>query len=475
MILFIFITLAYAFIRGISFIYLFQIKEYRFDRLFSRIRENGFINTFYTSTFRRPAFSARNLLILTIHAGSICVLFLVALEHQLVYSLLIIMIPFAPLLAFIIISLAVVITEIPVKTWRHLLILQAVVKVRKSKAVFIGITGTYGKTSVKEYISYILSDKFEVAKTDKNMNTGVGIALAINKNLTEKTQFFVTEVGSYTKGETRQATWYIPFTYGVLTGLGNQHLDLYGSRDALIQEETSLLTHIQNSGKIYINQSVQDLSSIVSHVSAPYSTYGFHHSTIKAKILGRHLHSTKAHIFYRGYDFIIETQLPGDHSVLNLLPAIALAMDCGMKTRDIIRRVSEIQPIEGKLSVHTGRAKATIINDAANSNLEGFIAALSVLGTYPQKTKYIISQGIIELGVEKRDSYQRIIEKLYTINAKLYTTDPLFKELDPRNEVMIFNDVVQMRDKIVSVMNKHTIILLEGKLSNDIKKSIMTL
>ncbi|CAN5139551.1 hypothetical protein BH09PAT2_BH09PAT2_03510 [soil metagenome] len=473
MIIIILITLAYTFLRGLHLTYLFQIKEYRFDRLFSLIRENGFIHTFYTSANRLPAISPRNMLIVFFLAISSGLLFLLALEHNFLYYFMSVSVIVAPLLSFLLISLAVIVTEIPAKIYRYVYIFRAIKKVRNSKTTFIGITGTYGKTSVKEYVAFILSTKYKVAKTEKNMNTGVGIAICINKNLSSDTDFFIAEVGSYKIGETQQATWYIPFKYGILTGLGNQHLDLYGSRESLIQEEISMLTNIDVDNYVYINHHVYDYENIIKLMKAKIISYGLHHSQIKARILSISPDSIKAVINYRGYEFTIETHLPGEHSLVNLLPAIAIGMDCGIKPRDIVHRVAEMKPVEGKLSVHTSRTKAVIINDAVNSNVDGFIAALAVLKRYPQKSKYVISLGIIELGVEKRASYEKILQELHNVHAKLLTTDPLFKTLDTQNAVMIFNDVLQLHDKIKILMNRHTVVLLEGKLPENIKKSLM--
>ncbi len=473
MLIFILITLAYTFYRGFHWVYLYQIKEYRLDRLISHIKEYGVLSTLYTSRTRRPSVSPRNGLLVAFLCVSCILLFLLALERQLLYISLIVLLPFSPALALLIITCGVFATEIPAKIFRSFSILKAVSKVRQSQATFIGITGTYGKTSVKEFIWFILSARFNVAKTDNNMNTGVGIAMGINNNLKKNTRFFVTEVGSYRAGETRQATWYIPFTHGVLTGLGNQHLALYGSRENLIKEETSLLATIPEKGSVYINQGIPQFDRHALSLKANCISYGFHQSDIRARIVSMHAEGTKALIRYKSYEFTIQTCLPGEHSIINLLPAIALAMDYGMKPREIVQRIAELRPIEGKLSIHTGKAKAIVINDAVNSNVEGFLAALSMLKRYPQKTKFIVSPGIIELGGEKRASYEKILHEIYSFHGKLFTIDPLFKKLDFKNEVMIFNDVLHLRDKIVPLMNKHTVVLLEGKLSEEIKKSFM--
>ena len=92
------------------------------------------------------------------------------------------------------------------------------------------------------------------------MNTAPGIALSINKNLNHDTDFFIVELGAYKKGEIKDAASYINFDKIVLTGLGNQHLDLYGSKENLILEESDPVTHLKQGRAAYVNSSVPNLA-----------------------------------------------------------------------------------------------------------------------------------------------------------------------------------------------------------------------
>jgi UDP-N-acetylmuramoyl-tripeptide--D-alanyl-D-alanine ligase len=305
------------------------------------------------------------------------------------------------------------------------------------------------------------------------MNTSVGIALSILRHLKKDTEIFVTEVGAYRRGEIKRASWYIPFKYAVLTGLGNQHLDLYGSRENLVHEESSLLYQIPRDGKVYINTSTQLEPKITDKITAQPVTCGIRQGSIRAQIKSIGPSGIRAQIWYQRIDFMIETQLLGEHSLVNLLPAIAIALDLGMKPGTIKAQIASLRPITGKLSLHTGKAKATIIHDGVNSNVDGFIAAIRVLEQFPQKTKYIVSQGIIELGVEKQPSYERILKELSKTQTKLLTTDSLFSSLDKEKRVMIFNDVSDLQKKLNSLINKQSVVLIEGKFPEPVIKNLL--
>ncbi|HRN69811.1 MAG TPA: Mur ligase family protein, partial [Candidatus Woesebacteria bacterium] len=318
-----------------------------------------------------------------------------------------------------------------------------------------------------EYLYSILETTYPTAKTEKNHNTDVGVALSILKNLTSTTKFFIAEFGAYKKGEIRKASYYIPLQYAILTGLGNQHLDLYGSRENLITEETYILKKITAEGTVYIPYNSPANSHLSTRLKAQTILYGMNkNADITAEILSADPYMQKAKIIYKKDAFIIETKLLGEHIIENLLPAIALALDVGVPVQNIITAIEQFSPITGKLSLHTGHKKSLVINDGVNSNVEGFISAIHTLHKFSHKQKIIVSQGIIELGVEKRASYKRILEEMYKTDILLYTTDALFLELTPKKyqkSIVTFNDVNLIQKKLLTTIDKHSAILIEGK------------
>lgn len=454
-------------IKSLHFLYLFQIKEYRLDRFSSMLRDQGFLNVFYNFHIRYPSKSVRNIFIFFFVICACIFFLLIALEDSDVYLLFSYSVFVAPFISFLLVLFGVLTTQIPVFFYRQLLILRAKAKVKKSNTVWIGITGSYGKTSVKELLFELLSTKFNTAKTLANYNSDVGVAISILKNLRKNTEYFIAEFGAYKKGEIKKASSYIPITYVVVTGLGNQHVDLYGNRQNLIEEETYLAHTLDKSGNLFLKEDPPHRAFSSKDLKAEKKYYGFrNNSHVRAVILQNRSHIQKAKITYKHHAFIIETKLLGAHSIENLLPAIAIAIDLGITPETIIKKIHNLEPIPGKLSVHPGKNKSVIINDAANSNNEGFIAAIQILNSFSNKTKMIISQGIIELGVEKKDTYRRILGEILKTDSILLTTDKLFRELIEKkykDRVLTFNDVETIKTKFLSKADSTTAILIEGK------------
>ena len=462
-------------ILGLNYNYMFQIKEYRLDRLTSMVKEMGILRFIYTSKIRLPAFSLRNILILLVHITLASLLFLYSFEQKYLFSFLGITFFLAPLTSFFIIMIGVMITSIPSSIIRSWIRMNAINNVKKSKTVFIGITGSYGKTSTKEYLAHILSAHYSVAKTPKNMNTDVGIALSINRSLTSSTQFFITELGAYRTGELSHAASYIPFRNIILCGLGNQHLDLYGSHEALVEEETSPIFNLSTEGKAYLNSdSIRrnniDISKVSSVIYGLSPDDDAQLTNVQASTEG-----TTGLIRYKDTIFYINTKLLGAHSLENLLPAVALAFDIGMEKRVIEKQISSIQPLQGKLSKHTGDNNSTILHDGVNTNFNGFLAAIDVMKLFTHTNKIIMTQGIIELGGEKRSSYQSILKNLNNTGISLFTTDKLFNTIKSSVAINTFNDVDSMQKAIFKKLDKDTLLLIEGTFAQPVIDSFLDL
>ncbi|MEK7079090.1 MAG: Mur ligase family protein, partial [Patescibacteria group bacterium] len=175
----------------LDLIYVFQIKEYRMDRFIAAVHDEGIVHIILTPR-RFPAKSVRNVLIAGIS------FILLGLHSWLVKddimsasaSLLLF-----PLISFIFVLLGAYVTSIFAYVKRESIIKKALLLLSKSKVKVIGITGSYGKTTTKEYLYEILSSTFDVAKTDENMNSDVGVALSILRNVKPDTQYFIAEMG----------------------------------------------------------------------------------------------------------------------------------------------------------------------------------------------------------------------------------------------------------------------------------------
>ncbi|MEK7070775.1 MAG: UDP-N-acetylmuramoyl-tripeptide--D-alanyl-D-alanine ligase [Patescibacteria group bacterium] len=460
------------FIKVLELLYFFQIKEYRFDRFWSLLREEGIIQTVYTKHPRFPAKKLHNLLIVGVNIPIAYLLYLDLVTTPIMFQLTILI--FVPIIALLGVTLGVMTTAPIVYIYRQTLIVKAKKKIAQSKAKFIIISGTYGKTSVKEFLFQLLSTKYQVAKTDRNMNTDVGVALSILKNLKDDTEYFITEVGAYRLGEVDRVCRLIHPTYGILTSKGNQHVDLFGSINNLAEAEAEFIVYLPQDGALYVNKNAAD-KSLLKETSA--KTYIFAQDK-DADIFPTDIKTTAKSIMatvqHKQSAIKVHAPLIGEHNLINLLPCIGLALDVGMSVEEVEKAIKELKQVTGKLSFHKSTLEnAEILNDASNSCLEGFIAAIKTANRFTHSKKIIVSKGIIELGSQKEDSYRQILDELAKTDIELLTTDKLFKIMGTERRVVLCKDEVQLLAEITKRLGEKTLIVLEGKYTNNFISKII--
>lgn len=467
------IILALGFLKSLEFIYIWQIKEYRFDRFFSYLKEAGLLRVLYLTQPHKAAISLRNLLISLLNALLFIVLGIVTVQTKQSIVFTIILIILAPFLGIIVTSITVYATSLLSYLKREIVIAQATEKIRHSKAVFIGITGSYGKTTTKELLYNLISPHYHVEKTHGTVNTDIGIAMAVNRQLKENTEYFIVEIGAYKKGEIAKAAKLIPLSYAILTAIGNQHLDLFGSHENLLNAKLELFSALKPSGKAYVSKDIKDYQTISSRFKNLRSFSTHHKAEIHAIHISQDGSGLHADVIYGNRQIHISCKLLGIHNLSNLLPAIGVAVDLGIGERDIERAIRALKPVQNKLSPHKGINNSLVISDAGNSNVEGFIGAIKTIVDFRQTKKIILSKGIIELGIEKKSSYLRILKELEKTDIMLFTTDKVFKNLSNRAHVFLYKDEKEIATKVQKEASSETLILIEGKFTPGFIKNLI--
>ena len=451
------IFLAMALIKSLDFIYLLQIKEYRVDRFKAFLTEEGIGRIFYFRFIRLPALSIRNIGITLISFLILILITMILNDVELIHFLIL------PAFSFLAVGTGVVLTALPVSLYRRIKIAEAKKVIDASRSVRIGITGSFGKTSVKEFLYHILSSKFRTAKTEKNMNSDIGVALSIIKNVKKDTQFFIAEMGAYKKGEIRKICELTHPKIGIVTAIGNQHLDLFGSVEWLVSAKSELVESLPKKGALYINEKIRYYEEIVKKTKCEVVSYSL---DSKADITAEKISGTEtgsnARVYYKNKAFDIKTALLGKHNILNLLPAIAIATDAGMTEEEITRAIFTLKPVSHRLEVKSGTNSATVLDDSYNSNVEGFLTGIDVAESFSLPKTIIVSRGIIELGEQKKSSYKKIVNRIKP-PVELWTTDPHFQTVDNEKNVKIYKSEKELLKDILTNLNQRTVLLVEGK------------
>lgn len=460
-----------------------QIKEYLWFRLKAKFHDSRgqFI------PWRMPAKSLRNILILTGSSILTTLSFVIfALYYPQIefisFTIFAVAIMFLSKVYLILVMFA---TQPFVEWHRNRTVQKAQSKLdRYGELKRIVITGSYGKTTVKNSVAEVLSAKFNVAKTQKNNNTVIGVAMSIMDEVNSNSEIFVCEVGAYKPREISDVTSYVKPNIGVLTAIGNQHLDLFGSKKNLIDAKMELYFDLAGGAYFYVNKDMDEadwevVSELLTHRE------DLHITTYSAIDAGADIYIQEIRSTEVGFDFDVEvdgnvytfkTQLQARHDILNLAPVIGIAMQLEFTVDEIGTVIAGLDSDVGRLHVKRyDKGHKVIMYDIYNSTFHGFVGALKQLSEF-DGAKLVISRGILELGKERQSSYEKIVKLTSDANIKLVSDDRDFARYDREGLVSI----VQEKDfeKIIKEFienNKKFAILFEGRFSNKFTKFIEAL
>lgn len=273
----------------------------------------------------------------------------------------------------------------------------------------IAITGSYGKTTVKEMLATILSEKFCVLSTPASFNTPLGIAKTVEK-LSEKTQIFIAEAGARRKGDIAELCEIIDPDIAVITGIASQHIETFGSLDDIKNAKAEILES-KNVRAAYFPADDEDALSLKERVFKDVKTFVAGFDKTKASYLTAENfvlsgQGSSFTLVFGNEKMPIFTSVLGKHNVGNILLACSVALGLGLKLDEVVAGAARIKPVKHRLEI-VRNDDVLIIDDAYNSNEKGVKAALEVLNSFDGR-KILITPGIVEAG-----------EKTYEINFSL--------------------------------------------------------
>jgi len=298
---------------------------------------------------------------------------------------------------------------IPVESFlRRRFIASAKRVMKQINPTVIGITGSYGKTTTKVFLTEILNGRYKAYPTPKSFNTMMGVCIAINNDLKNdfSIDYFVVEMGAYIRGEIQRICELTPPHISIVVEVGPQHLERFGSLDNIATAKYEIIKELPPDGVGVFNWDnpyVREMANkgypktrlTVSKLVSPDAPQGvrFVASNISENLNGLSFVVTDTETKESAK---FETSLMGEHNVTNILLSTAVAVHEGMRLRDIALRVRSLRPAESRL-VRQVIGGITIINDAYSANPAGVVSALKSLSLHTGK-KLVITPGMVELG-----------------------------------------------------------------------------
>ena len=272
-------------------------------------------------------------------------------------------------------------------------------KLDKSKVLKIGITGSYGKTSIKEILKTILSQKYRVLATPASYNTPLGIAIT-SKNLDSTHDIFIAEMGARSKGDIKELAALVKPSYGVLTGINNQHLETFGSPETIKDTKFELFENLAENGKGFFSTDSEGARELYERFGGEKFCAGLsgENNLVTATDISTGQHGMSFTLVIRGEKPVkCNTVLLGRHSVSNICLAAAVAYKIGLTPQEIAQGINRIQSIGHRLELMPNNKNIVIIDDSYNSNEDGIKAAMEVLDTFSGR-KIVLTPGLVELG-----------------------------------------------------------------------------
>jgi len=379
----------------------------------------------------------------------------------------------------------------------------------------IGITGSYGKTSTKEFLTTILASKFNVLSTPEHKNSEIGIAQTILQSLNEKHKIFIVEMGSYSKGGIKLLCDIVKPRIGIVTGVNEQHLATFGSLENLLSAEggRELAESLPKNGLIILNgdnkycldlykktginkktkapilekigarPSTQDLSALV---------YTVKKDTVDSDIWTEDVEARKdsLHFIAICQDKEIahfDVSVLGKQNVQNLLGAILIAKELGMNLEEISIACKNIRQEQAGMTLKKGLYGLNVIDSSYSSNPDGVMADLDYLNIFGQNLlsldnfiqakKVIVMPCLIELGSKSKEIHRQIGKKIAEVcDLAIITTKDRFDDIKsgaieysmPADKILLCDKPADIVNIITTFCKEGDAVLLEGRVPGEL-------
>jgi len=343
---------------------------------------------------------------------------------------------------------------------------------QKFQIPVVAVTGSVGKTSTKEMIYSVLSQKFNVLKTKANYNNEIGLPMTLLE-LNSKHEAAVVEMGMRGLGEISYLTNIAKPTTAVITNIGMSHIERLGSQENILKAKLEILEGLQEGGLVVLNGDDELLSGLKGKLNQRVKYFGLgedvDYRAFNVKSEGEEGTSFECKIGKEVYK--ARVRAPGIHNVYNALCAIAVGVEYGISAEAILRGICEFVPEQMRLNIINTKI-LKIINDVYNANPQSMEAALNVLCDIAGNQRKIAVLGdMLELGDWSQDAHLQIgkyaaskgVDKIITVGEKslAIAKGAAEKGFSP-SDIFSFGNNADAVSFLLNFVRKDDVILVKG-------------
>lgn len=349
----------------------------------------------------------------------------------------------------------------------------------------VAITGSNGKTSVKEMLLAILKQSFNVLATEGNLNNHIGVPLTLLR-LTNEHQIAVIEMGASHAGEIAYLCELTKPDFAVINNIGEAHLEGFGSVEGIARAKAEIVEGLSSEGVAILNQEdawyetcLESVGnrSVLSFGWSDKASVWSERSRVKSQFVeGRF--ETLFTLHYQQEFIDVRLNLLGEHNVLNALAAASLAIAVGVPLSSISAGLATVQPVVGRMQPLAGVNGSLIVNDGYNASPTSFKAALScVVGL--GKPVWLVLGDFAELGDSAGDIHQQLgaliasekVERVFAVGEHMKLTVEALNSREEGRKVIAhhFACKAALSDAIKRDVEKDCVVLVKGSRSQGLE------
>lgn len=324
---------------------------------------------------------------------------------------------------------------------------EAIKKLNKINPTIIQISASFGKTSIKNFLYQILSNKFNCHKTPRSVNTLAGIIKDINENLSFDNEIYIVEAGARKKGDIKKITNLLNPNIVIVGEIGGAHLEYFKNL------ENTRLTKLEALNSKRLKKA-------------------FLHSTTKNKMDNFYdelVQNVNSDLNGLNFDLLIDdkiypfsSKILGAFNAENLAVSILVANYLGVDIKDIIKSVKNIKGVEFRLEIVKNDGNKFIINDGFNGNLKGMISSYELISSFDGK-KIVVTPGIIEGSKEDNEKLAKKIDEIFDIAIiSSHINEDIFKKFINDKKLIILRDKMELNSVLKKVSSKKELILFSN-------------
>jgi len=345
----------------------------------------------------------------------------------------------------------------------------------------VGITGSNGKTTVKEMIAAILGVAAPTLKTQGNLNNDIGVPLMLLR-LTDEYRFAAIEMGANHPGEIAYISGLAKPDVAVISNAGAAHLEGFGSIEGVASAKGELIASLGSEGTAVLNaddrffrlwREMAQGRAVIGFGFGPDAIVRADADSIRMGLSDGKFR-TYFDLLYQGDRYPLALALAGDHNVTNALAAAAAASALGFDIERIGAGLARVVPVPGRLEPVSGMRRSSLINDAYNANPNSFRAALSVLRQLPGE-HWVALGAFGELGEASADLHAEIGRQAKAMGvARLFAVGPnADRAAESFGEGAVYcQEQDEMIERIQQLINENVALLIKGSRSQRMERVV---